>query len=51
MNFEACLKALPHVAISPTKSLTKPTLTMELNEIVDDGPAIRNDIVNDAGVK
>ena len=36
------LKALPHVTISPT---------MEFNEIVDDGPATRNDIVNDAGVK
>ena len=25
--------------------------TMEFNEIVDDGPATRNDIVNDADVK
>ena len=28
-----------------------PTSTMEFNEIVDDGPATRNDIVNDADVK
>ena len=27
-----------------------PTSTMEFNEIVDDGPATRNDIVNDADV-
>ena len=27
-----------------------PTSTMEINEIVDDGPATRNDTVNDAGV-
>ena len=28
-----------------------PSLTMEFNKIVDDGPATRNDIVNDADVK
>ena len=44
------LKTLPHVTISPTISLTMPTSTMEINEIVDDGPATRNDMVNDAGV-
>ena len=27
-----------------------PTSTMEFNETVDDGPATRNDIVNDADV-
>ena len=45
------LKTLPHVTISPTISSTMPTSTMEFNEIVDDGPATRNDIVNDADVK
>ena len=44
------VKTLPHVTISPTISLTMPTSTMEINEIVDDGPATRNDTVNDAGV-
>ena len=44
-------KTLPHVTISPTISSTMPTSTMEFNEIVDDGPATRNDIVNDADVK
>ena len=46
-----CAKTLPHVTISPTISSTMPTSTMEFNEIVDDGPATRNYIVNDAGVK
>ena len=45
--FVTPFKALPHVTISPTM----PTSTMEFNEIVDDGPATRNDIVNDADVK
>ena len=51
-QFKSCLtvKTLPHVTISPTISLTMPTSTMEINEIVDDGPATRNDMVNDAGV-
>ena len=39
------------VTISSTISLTMPTSTMEINEIVDDGPATRNDGVNDAYVK
>ena len=47
---EQTIKTLPHVTISPTISLTMPTSTMEINEIVDDGPATRNDMVNDAGV-
>ena len=48
---ERGIKTLPHVTISPTISLTMTTSTMEINEIVDDGPATRNDIVNDAVVK
>ena len=47
----ATVKALPHVTISSTISLTMPSSTMEFNEIVDDGPATCNDIVNDADVK
>ena len=50
-NARTAFKALPHVTISPTISLTMPSSTMEFNEIVDDGHATRNDIVNDAGVK
>ena len=45
------LKTLPHVTISSTISLTMPSSTMEFNQIVDDEPATRNDIVYDADVK
>ena len=51
VTLEWPLKALPHVTISPTISLTMPTSTMEFNKTVVDGPATRNDIVNDADVK
>ena len=47
-HFVSFFKALPHVTISSTTSLTMPSSTMEFNEIVDDEPATRNDIVNDA---
>ena len=50
-HFVSFFKTLPHVTIPSTISLTMPSSTMEFNEIVDDEPDTRNDIVNDADVK